>query len=206
MAPHCFEYLIGMAQSKRLVAAVICASAVFATDAPQAVLTEFAAALERRFIPAELSTGSQVAGIIALGGGFERTREAVRLSGEFPRARLVITGASEQDYDFVRTAQGRSSRVIIEPNARTTFENAQFTSRLVKPQPGERWLLVTSVAHMPRAVATFSNAGFAVEPWPVSDTPANRGAAATIASHELLGLIGYRILGRTAQLWPSPKS
>jgi uncharacterized SAM-binding protein YcdF (DUF218 family) len=39
--------------------------------------------------------------------------------------------------------------------------------QLAAPKPGERWLLVTSAYHMPRAVGLFRKVGFAVEPYPV---------------------------------------
>ena len=51
--------------------------------------------------------------------------------------------------------------------SRNTVENAVFSMDLAKPQPGERWLLVTSGYHMPRAIGIFRRAGFAVEPYPV---------------------------------------
>ena len=35
-------------------------------------------------------------------------------------------------------------RVLLEARSRNTVENATFTKELVKPKPGERWLLVTS--------------------------------------------------------------
>jgi uncharacterized SAM-binding protein YcdF (DUF218 family) len=39
--------------------------------------------------------------------------------------------------------------------------------QLVNPQPGERWLLVTSASHVPRAMGLFRKAGFTVDPYPV---------------------------------------
>ena len=52
-------------------------------------------------------------------------------------------------------------------HARNTVENAVLTKALVKPKPGERWLLVTSAHHMPRSVGVFRQAGFPVEAYPV---------------------------------------
>ena len=42
-----------------------------------------------------------------------------------------------------------------------------MTKALLNPKPGERWLLVTSSWHMPRAVGVFRKAGFQIEPYPV---------------------------------------
>ena len=58
-------------------------------------------------------------------------------------------------------------RIIVERKSRNTVENAAFTKQLVMPKPGERWLLVTSAMHMPRAVGVFRKAGFAVDAYPV---------------------------------------
>jgi uncharacterized SAM-binding protein YcdF (DUF218 family) len=51
----------------------------------------------------------------------------------------------------------------LEPRSRNTGENSVFTKELVKPTPGERWLLVTSAQYMPRAVGCFRKVGFPVE-------------------------------------------
>ena len=58
-------------------------------------------------------------------------------------------------------------RITLESRSRDTYENAVFTKRLVNPGPGERWLLITTAWHMPRAMGCFRQAGFAVQPWPV---------------------------------------
>src|SRR5690606_5665056 len=58
-------------------------------------------------------------------------------------------------------------RLILENQSRDTFENAQFTRRLVQPVEGETWLLLTSAFHMPRSMELFRKAGFQVTPWPV---------------------------------------
>ena len=58
-------------------------------------------------------------------------------------------------------------RITAEEQSRNTVENAVFSQLLAHPQPGERWLLVTSAYHMPRAIAAFRAAGFPVEAYPV---------------------------------------
>ena len=53
-----------------------------------------------------------------------------------------------------------------EPLAQHPRERA-FSAALVQPKPGERWLLVTSAWHMPRAIGCFRQAGFTVDAFPV---------------------------------------
>ena len=107
-------------------------------------------------------------------------------------------------------------RVVLEPNSRNTAENAAFTKELVKPKPGELWLLVTSAQHMPRAVGCFRRVGFPVEAYPVGwrtgrdgylGSPSTFGdslARFDSATHEWVGLFAYWITGRTSEFLPSP--
>ena len=151
--------------------------------------------LEERFSRAQFGPGEQPAGIIVLGGAQdtmvstgrdviaineagERIVEAVALARRFPGAKIVFTGGTNQlIYESETEAAAAktffdqlgipSERVLLEDRARDTYENAQLTQKLVQPKRGERWLLVTSANHMPRAVGSFRAAGFDVEPWPV---------------------------------------
>jgi DUF218 domain len=80
-------------------------------------------------------------------------------------------------------------RIIVERKSRNTTENAAFTKQLVMPKPGERWLLVTSAMHMPRAVGVFRKAGFAVDAYPVGYQTASTKDLWTLSS-ALMGGIG----------------
>ena len=109
------------------------------------------------------------------------------------------------------------TRLILEDRSRNTRENALFSARIVQPKPGERWLLVTSALHMPRSVGVFRKAGFAVEPYPVAwhtlpgadiwsvprDLLNGLGSLDAVA-HELVGLVVYRLTGRSSELFPGP--
>jgi uncharacterized SAM-binding protein YcdF (DUF218 family) len=89
-------------------------------------------------------------------------------------------------------------------------------SVLLKPKPSERWLLVTSALHMPRAVGCFRAAGFQVEPYPVefrTGSLSHHTQYATwsaaffnldFAMKEWIGLIAYRLMGRINALFPGP--
>jgi uncharacterized SAM-binding protein YcdF (DUF218 family) len=90
-------------------------------------------------------------------------------------------------------------------------------SVLIAPNSGERWLLVTSAFHMPRAIGAFRQAGFPVEAYPVDYQTAGQqdmwafsdslmgGIRRTDAAvHEWLGLFAYWITGRIPVLVPGP--
>ena len=110
-----------------------------------------------------------------------------------------------------------SSRLLMERGSRNTLENAEFSKAIVNPKPGERWLMVTSAFHMPRAVGLFRKAGFEVEAYPV-DWKVGKGndiftfsnlagdglGRADTAVREWMGLIAYRLAGRTDALLPGP--
>ena len=107
-------------------------------------------------------------------------------------------------------------RILLEPRSRNTAENAAFTKPLANPRAGERWLLVTSAQHMPRAVGSFRRVGFPVEAYPVgwrTGPHAELGAPRAFgdalgrfdsAAREWIGLLVYWATGKTGALLPSP--
>lgn len=161
--------------------------------------------LEARFPSDRLSPGQSIDGIIALGGDDARISAAAELARLYPAARVVVTGEDPEKSRNIVLGHGVSAaRLTMEPYATNTFENATFTAALLKPRPSQQWVLVTSQAHMPRAVGCFRKAGFAVLAWPVSRTVSANGWLDRIALHEWAGLFVYRILGRTDASFPAP--
>lgn len=59
-----------------------------------------------------------------------------------------------------------ANRVIYEERSQNTFQNGLFTYQLVRPKPGERWILVTQAISMARAVAVFRHIGWDVIAFP----------------------------------------
>jgi uncharacterized SAM-binding protein YcdF (DUF218 family) len=200
--------------------------------------------LEERFPPWDAARGAP-AGIISLGGALDTVVSPVRgevalneaaermtaiaeLARRFPKARIVFSGGSGRIiFDGVSEASLAArlfasfgiakKRIALEDKSRDTDENGRFTKELVQPKAGERWLLVTSAHHMPRAIGVFRAAGFPVEAFPVDYR--TRGAVdllrpfATLgdglrrtdtAMREWVGLLIYRIVGRTDALFPAP--
>ena len=63
---------------------------------------------------------------------------------------------------FASSSRSASRRIASRPKSSraTPIENAVFSRLIAQPKPGERWLLVTSAFHMPRAIARVSRRGF----------------------------------------------
>jgi uncharacterized SAM-binding protein YcdF (DUF218 family) len=170
---------------------------------------------------------SRQRGQIVLNGSAERVTIIAKLAHDYPHARIVFSGGdaslrhdepTEAEYlmPLLDTFGVARDRVILEDRARNTAENVIYTKALVKPKPGERWLLVTSAQHMPRAVGAFRRAGFPVEAYPVDwhTGPQWRprlsleilsGIRSTDGvMHEWEGLFAYWLTGRTSALLPAP--
>jgi uncharacterized SAM-binding protein YcdF (DUF218 family) len=200
--------------------------------------------LEQRFPPWDESRGAPT-GIIVLGGAFdtvvaatreeiplteaaERMTASAALARKYPHARLIFTGGvgtllyggpteGELARRFYVSLGVAADRVVIEEESRDTAENAVLTKPLADPKPGERWLLVTSAYHMPRAIGAFRHAGFPVEAYPVDYR--TRGIEdlarpfpslgeglrrGDVATREWIGLLMYRLAGRTSEFFPGP--
>jgi uncharacterized SAM-binding protein YcdF (DUF218 family) len=92
-----------------------------------------------------------------------------------------------------------------EDRSRNTFENAEFTSRMLKADQIARIIVVTQGTDIARAIWSFERAGLHPMPWPTSRTsfgslrvadflPDTRALRDTFyALHELIGLAYYRI-------------
>jgi uncharacterized SAM-binding protein YcdF (DUF218 family) len=158
--------------------------------------------LESRYQRPLAISEEEFTGIIALGGTNYPSRfaEAGRLARLYPKLKVLISDPTDVAGALARLGGGIDpSRIIVETKSDNTYQNAIFCALLVHPKPRERWLLVTSALHMPRADASFRKAGFEVVAWPVYDevTPARMVSSAL---HEWLGLVAYRLLGRTGEL------
>ena len=157
-------------------------------------------------------------GIIVLAGSDIRgIAAAEKLSRDYPEARIIFSGYSAAAVNRFARLGGDPARVYVEGRPRTTFEDALYSAALLKPKPSERWQLVTLALHMPRAVGCFRAVGFQVEPYPVRVrtggqpdlfTPYPVGSEAffylDFAAKEWIGLIAYRLMGRSDALFPRP--
>jgi uncharacterized SAM-binding protein YcdF (DUF218 family) len=200
-------------------------------------------ALESRFPPWNSNRGAPD-GIVVLGGALEsrlsrefgepviggdgnRVVALGKLARTYPDARIIYSGGdssllgnqppeAEFVYQMLDSLGLPRGRILLEPRSRNTAENAVFTKALANPRADERWLLVTSAQHMPRAVGAFRRVGFPVEAYPVgwrTGPHAELGAPRAFgdalgrfdsAAREWIGLLVYWATGKTGALLPSP--
>lgn len=163
--------------------------------------------LKRRFELNPLDAMETYHGLIVPGGNPERLHEAGRLARAYPHLKVFVANAGQPN-DVHRMLQGgiEPDRIEIETLSRNTHENALYAARFLGPTPEQRWLLVTSDFHMPRAIGSFRRAGFTVTPWPIDDIPKGYPRTFQVAQHEWLGLASYWLLGRSSSLFPAPRS
>lgn len=171
---------------------------------------------------------SAARGQVALNGAADRLFAFAELAARYPEAKLIYSAGSgsltRQDVkeaDFVTPLLARlgvpTDRILLENRSRNTHENAVFSRQLAGADAAETWILVTSAFHMPRAVGTFRKAGWSVLPYPTDfqfDPASSAGFGLnpmaglrqlSAASHEWIGLLAYRLSGRSDAVFPGPE-
>lgn len=125
------------------------------------------------FDPSITTTRGEAVFNIALG----RLMEGIALARAHPGLKVLYTGSAENKggrFSEVDLAKRYFSllgieqeRLTMETASRHTQDNAQKTFYLMRPQPQEKWVLITSALHMPRAVSLFKAYGWNIIPYPV---------------------------------------
>jgi uncharacterized SAM-binding protein YcdF (DUF218 family) len=167
-------------------------------------------------------------GLLSLNEAAERLTDAMVLARRLPKARVIFSGGSDSLLDpvpsvapsvaeFLAASGIGKDRLVLEKQSRNTRENATMSYDLVRPKPGERWLLVTSAYHMPRSMGLFRSAGFDVIAWPVDYRTGGPGDVTRpmyrldegvkrvdFIVKEWVGLVVYRLRGWTDAFLPGP--
>ena len=152
--------------------------------------------LEQRYLPPKELARADVA--VILGGGTDAPqypRTTVELNGAGDRViygfklykdqivpRLIVTGGNAEWQGEFSTSPAQDmaalydmfgvpkDAVILEPDSLNTYEDAQYTAKIIQAAEYQKVILVTSALHMPRAVRLFQQAGIVVTPTPVDYT------------------------------------
>ena len=164
----------------------------------------------------------------SLNNAAERVTAFLSLAKRFPKAKLVFTGGSssltqswvreaDKVEDLLKNIGFNTDRVVFERNARNTYENGVNLHTLLRPKPQERWVLITSAVHMPRAIAVFHKLNWYPIPYPVDFRTRGKGhwhwtfnmknglQSFDLGFREWLGLFFYKILGRTKNYLPKQR-
>lgn len=167
--------------------------------------------------------------LMEFGEAGERAPIAALLARRFPDARIVISGgagspdpAAPSEAEGIRdilVASGvDTARIAFDRRALGTVAQVRGVLELIGPDRGEIWWVLTSAYHMPRSIGAFRKAGFDPVAFPtdfrrippfdplylfprVSD-----GLRMTdIAAREWIGLLAFRLAGRTDEVFPRPR-
>jgi uncharacterized SAM-binding protein YcdF (DUF218 family) len=171
--------------------------------------------LERKYSPvrnpaaitSQAPAGHLVKWIVVLDGIMQRTVEGIRLYKELPGTKLILSGgpvfglpAGSEEMARVGLTMGVNPRdMILESQSRDTEDEARLIQKLVGQ---DKFILVTSASHLPRAMTIFRQHGMDPIPAPtdylVQESPglhpglllpnARTLWMAEIAVHEYLGL------------------
>lgn len=155
--------------------------------------------LEAWYPPPAIGPADRYDAIVVLGGGIEdkgtlrptveltsysrnRTTCGVDLYARGYAPKLVLTGGDNSIFGSGPKEAPEMKRwahrlgvpddaILTEETARTTYENATGTKRIIGPTS---ILLVSSASHLPRATALFSKQGFRVTPAPCAYVSRNK--------------------------------
>lgn len=186
-----------------------------------------------------------VTGILVFGGAIKGDIASVRqipevnddadrliavadLAKRYPDALVAISNGPKPEAGEIGNAEFAArlfesfgvarDRIRIEDRALSTWENALYLKELLKPKPGDTWIVVTSAWHMPRTMGILEKVGWSgLVPWPVDYRTLGNGDASAwtpsmadglfqsnVAAREWLALIAYYLTGKTPALVPGP--
>lgn len=157
----------------------------------------------------------------------ERLTEAAKLANIFPDLPIIHSGGTSRSGSawtendvaklFFENSKINLERVRFESESYNTQTNAIEIEKLIAYNETNKWFLVTSAFHMPRAVAAFQKTTINFQPYPVgyltrlkSQGFLNLNVSENLvmldlAIHEYIGLVAYYITGRSSALFPTAK-
>ncbi|VAX07448.1 Putative membrane protein [hydrothermal vent metagenome] len=163
---------------------------------------------------------------VTLSGAAERLIEAAKLARQFPDLSIVYSGGGQIKNMLSESEIARKyfieagidlSRIRFEDQSYNTYTNALETKKHIQHHETDKWLLVTSAFHMPRAVGAYRSAQINIQPYPVDyrtylkASLINKPDAGQslyqldFAVHEWVGLLAYYMSGRNEEFFPAPK-
>jgi uncharacterized SAM-binding protein YcdF (DUF218 family) len=156
-----------------------------------------------------------------LGSHADRFAQALLLYKEKKIRKILISGGDLKLISRPIKSEGRlaaeflikcgvkASDIILEGKSVNTYENAKFTAKLLKRNyPNQRFLLISSASHLPRAIACFEKQSLSVTPYGadyasrkqkfmlvnfIPSIYAFKNSQALV--HEWIGFLNYKLMG-----------
>lgn len=106
----------------------------------------------------------------------ERNIYFMKLMRGYPNAAMVFSGGGIAEYQGYSEKLVRQlaqafglddQKITFETNSKSTIESVKNLNKLIKPLKKDKWVVITSAWHMPRAKLLFNNAGWEIIPFPV---------------------------------------
>lgn len=179
----------------------------WAADGTPDAIVVFSGGLADRNAPGTLGAASFERLVAAVEAARRWPEAAVLFSGGAPGGGAVTAGGLMAEH--ARRLGLAPERIVLEPAALDTRENALYCARILAARGVRRPALVTSPEHMARARAALRQAGFESLPLPSAPVPGDGSARRGVfpdttslvrtsnALHELVGLAVYRLRGWT---------
>ena len=167
---------------------------------------------------------------ITLTESIERITESIELMKQFPNAKIVYSRGHSTDYAkeklsgidvakmfFIRMGVD-INKITFENQSTDTYENFVFSKKFINNTDEEKWLLVTSAAHMKRAMSVAEKLELNFIPYPV-DYMVHKNYSwkrdyiikgrrflknlhhFKMAAHEYVGLIAYYLSKRSSKIY-----
>lgn len=143
--------------------------------------------------------------------GWERTLSAIRLWKKIGGKILFIgqplargnTSVADYMADIARLAAIPAEAILIERVSTNTYENLLFSKSFTVAHAGKIWL-VTSAAHLPRAMAVVQKLGMEVIPYPccfIGTTLSPSLLLPNTSSYRYLEVVMHEYIGLMVYLW-----
>ena len=143
----------------------------------------------------------------------ERLVESIHLINSFPEAKIIFSGGlghSDVAKLFYKNMGVDINKIIFEDKSRNTYENILFSKKIINPKENQKWIIVTSAFHLKRSLAISKKLNWKFIPYPVDFRKSKKFKwklsqsfnflrninEFKSSSHEWVGLISYKLLGR----------
>tara|TARA_Y100000590_G_C15741567_1_gene1020462 strand:- start:5244 stop:6005 length:762 start_codon:yes stop_codon:yes gene_type:complete len=147
----------------------------------------------------------------------ERLTESIKIINNFETSKIIFSGKQHSiaANKFYEEMNVNIDRIIFESKSKNTYENFIFSKKIANPKKNEKWLLITSSYHMKRSIAVAEKINWKFIPYPVDFRTGKEKIKFLpsinkilinfnlfdLASHEIVGLISYYVLGRTNKIY-----